>query len=153
MLKSNPFFLFLFILIIFSSFLTPTFAYHLGEGVHHPTPPSISYMTPNDQVFVGIKSENVECKPGLELHLKINGNPICIKESTFEKLIERGYPFSEKNSNLHPIQNNVIDDERELYERVLQYCENPPYPDSHVIVTYSNGTHFIDTQDCVWKKL
>jgi len=153
MSKTNPFFLFLISLTILSNLITPTFAYHLGEGVNHPTPPSISYMDPYDQVFVGIEPENVMCKSGLELHLKLNGSPICIKESTFEKLMQRGYPFSEKDSDLHPVQNNTIHDERELYERVLQYCENPPYPDPDVVVTYSNGTHLIDTQDCVWKKL
>lgn len=125
----------------------------MGEGVHHPTPPPMSYMSPNDQIFVGIDPENVMCKYGLELHLKKNGSPICIKESTFEKLVQRGYPFSEKDSDLHPIQNNTVDDVHELYERVLQYCENSSYPDPDVIVTYSNGTHLIDTQDCVWKKL
>jgi hypothetical protein len=153
MLKTNSFFLFFFSLTIVSGLFTPTFAYHLGEGVHHPTPPPISYMSPNDQVFVGIEPENVMCKYGLELHLKLDGNPICIKELTFEKLVQRGYLFSEKDSDLNSIQNNTINDERELYERVLQYCENPPYPDPDVIVTFSNGTHLIDTQDCVWKKI
>lgn len=54
---------------------------------------SLNSETPLKQLKIGIEPENVSCKNSLELHLKYNHNPICIKESTFEKLLERGYPL------------------------------------------------------------
>jgi len=62
-----------------------------------PTLSSLSStMSPYDQLLLGFESTAVECKDGLELHLKLDGKPICITESTFEKLVERKYPFLEK---------------------------------------------------------
>jgi len=91
-MKTNISFFPLFTLIILFSFLIPVFADHSGEG-HHSIPPPLSNMSPYLQFFLGYNTENIECKYGLELHIKTNGFPICVKESTFEKLIERAYPF------------------------------------------------------------
>lgn len=57
------------------------------------SPVLYSDMTPKEQLSQGVEPENVQCEDGLELHVKLNDTPICIKESTFEKLVERGWTF------------------------------------------------------------
>ncbi len=74
----------------------------LNEGIAHQelTPEMVNEMvkslspelkTPKQQTDVGILPSEVECKEGLELIFKYNGSPACVKPSTAEKLIERGW--------------------------------------------------------------
>jgi len=50
------------------------------------------YKSPRAQVRDGIESNEVVCKEGFNLLLKkSDGSPACVKESTVEKLIERGW--------------------------------------------------------------
>lgn len=67
---------------------------------------SIAYFPPPvKQVKAGTEPANVTCTEGLELVLKMsNGQPACIRPSSVEKLIERGWaihilPDYEKNEN------------------------------------------------------
>ena len=63
------------------------------------------YNPPLKQISDGIEPNQVSCTQGLELVLKMsNGNPACIKPSSVEKLIERGWaihvlPDYDKNEN------------------------------------------------------
>ena len=63
------------------------------------------YFPPLKQIQDGVKPTSVTCTKGMELVLKFsNGNPACIKSSSVEKLIERGWaihvlPEYEKSEN------------------------------------------------------
>ncbi len=48
-------------------------------------------LTPREQIKNGIIAENTICLNHLELIFKPNDSPVCIKPSTAEKLIERGW--------------------------------------------------------------
>ncbi len=49
------------------------------------------HLSPKKQFESGINLENIICKEGLELIFKQNNSPACVKPSTAEKLIERGW--------------------------------------------------------------
>jgi hypothetical protein len=52
---------------------------------------SMTWLSPRHQVAAGIDAQIVECREGLSLVMKTsNASPICVKEITAEKLIERG---------------------------------------------------------------
>jgi len=52
---------------------------------------NVSWISPRHQVAAGIDAENVECREGFELVMKVsNGNPLCLKERTAVKLVEKG---------------------------------------------------------------
>ncbi len=52
---------------------------------------NVSWISPRHQVAAGIDAENVECREGFELVMKVsNGNPLCLKEKTAAKLVEKG---------------------------------------------------------------
>ncbi len=60
------------------------------------------------QVFEGVATENVVCKPGLELIFKsYNGNPLCVKPETAKVLLERdmeyGIGWATKDPQTHKI--------------------------------------------------
>lgn len=48
-------------------------------------------LSPLKQIKEGITPENVVCKEGLELVLKISGQPACIQSTSVEKLIAWGW--------------------------------------------------------------
>ncbi|MFZ8908461.1 MAG: dienelactone hydrolase family protein [Nitrosopumilaceae archaeon] len=67
---------------------------------------AIAYFPPPlKQIQEGVEPTNVTCAEGLELVLKLsNGQPACIKSSSVEKLIQRGWaihilPDYENNNN------------------------------------------------------
>ena len=68
------------------------------------------FPPPLKQIQDGVEPDKVTCTEGLELILKLsNGNPACIKPTSSEKLIERGWaihilPDYEKSEN----NNSVI---------------------------------------------
>ena len=84
---------FAFLLLAVTSFDITEFSY--GE----------EYFPPLKQVQDGIKPTSVTCAEGMELVLKFsNGSPACIKTSSVEKLVERGWaihvlPDYEKSEN------------------------------------------------------
>ena len=52
---------------------------------------SLTWLSPRYQVAAGIDSEDVECRDGFDLVMKTsNGTPLCVKESSVEKLVKRG---------------------------------------------------------------
>ena len=88
---------FVILSIVYSSQL-----YDLSYGVAFFPPPL-------KQIQDGVEPTNVTCTEGLELVLKFsNGNPACIKPTSSEKLIERGwaihvlpdYEKSDKNNSM-----------------------------------------------------
>ncbi|HUU48353.1 MAG TPA: hypothetical protein VMW55_06190 [Nitrosopumilaceae archaeon] len=56
---------------------------------------SMGWLSPRHQIAAGIDAQLVECRDEYSLVLKTsNEAPICVKESTAEKLIERGIAIS-----------------------------------------------------------
>jgi len=56
---------------------------------------SMTWLSPRHQIAAGIDSDMVECREGFELILKTsNSAPLCVKESSVEKLIKRGIAIS-----------------------------------------------------------
>ena len=56
---------------------------------------SMTWLSPRYQTAAGIDSDMVECREGFELVLKTsNASPLCVKESSVEKLIKRGIAVS-----------------------------------------------------------
>lgn len=52
---------------------------------------SMTWLSPRHQVSAGIDAQMVECREGFELVMKTsNASPICVKETTAEKLVKRG---------------------------------------------------------------
>lgn len=50
--------------------------------------------SPKKQMKRGVGAEEIVCKVTLELIIRINGMPACVKTSTAEKMIERGLAFT-----------------------------------------------------------
>lgn len=55
---------------------------------------SIKVLSPKQQLKQGISPEEIICKEGLELIYKPNNSPACVKPSTAEKLVNRGWASS-----------------------------------------------------------
>jgi len=73
----------IFLIIFFSIMVFPVFA---------PSHPEyVGVDPPLKQVAQGIAPHQVICKQGLELIIKYNGSPACVKPETAEKLAERGW--------------------------------------------------------------
>ncbi len=52
---------------------------------------SMTWLSPRHQIAAGIDADMVECREGFALVMKTsNASPMCVKETTAEKLIERG---------------------------------------------------------------
>ena len=58
------------------------------EVMEHEVPVILS---PLKQMKEGIVSKDVVCKEGLELAFKLNGQAACVKATSIEKLITRGW--------------------------------------------------------------
>jgi hypothetical protein len=51
----------------------------------------MTWLSPRYQTSAGIGAEMVECREGFELVMKTsNASPMCVKETTAEKLVDRG---------------------------------------------------------------
>ena len=57
-------------------------------------PASAAVESPKKQMKMGISAENVICKAGLELVIRINGSPACVKPETAEKMQKVGMLFT-----------------------------------------------------------
>ena len=92
-----------FIIAIISSLILTIQVYDDAYGIAYFPPPL-------KQIQDGTDPSDVTCTEGLELVMKVsNGQPACVKPSSVEKLIERGWamhvlPDYEKNDN----NNSVI---------------------------------------------
>jgi len=48
-------------------------------------------LSPRMQTSSGIPADEISCKKGMDLVFKKSGNPACVKPSSVEKLLERGW--------------------------------------------------------------
>ena len=56
---------------------------------------SMTWLSPRHQTAAGIDAKMVQCHEGFSLVMKTsNATPMCVKESTAEKLIERGFAIT-----------------------------------------------------------
>lgn len=98
-----------FVIFLISSLIFSIHVYDYTYGVAFFPPPL-------KQIQDGIEPSNVTCNEGLELVMKFSsGQPACVKPSSIEKLIERGWaihvlPDYEKNDS----NNSVIFETGEL---------------------------------------
>jgi hypothetical protein len=66
-----------------------------GEFMDKAKDFAMTWLSPRHQVSAGIDAQMVECREGFELVMKTsNASPICVKETTAEKLIQRGIAIS-----------------------------------------------------------
>jgi len=90
--------------------------------------PQLAYFPPPlKQISQGIMPDNVTCTEGLELVLKkSNGLPACVKPSSVEKLIERGWAIHIL-PDYDPLNNNSEIFEEGMYDvktEFVTYFEN-----------------------------
>ncbi|MCE9651758.1 MAG: hypothetical protein K8Q89_01650 [Nitrosarchaeum sp.] len=63
-----------------------------GEDlVKHEEPVPIVIPSPLKQIKDGVMSKDIVCKDGLELAFKLNGQAACVKATSVEKLVTRGW--------------------------------------------------------------
>jgi len=61
-----------------------------GDEMMEPDVPTM-ILSPLKQIKDGVMSKDVVCKDGLELAFKLNGQAACVKATSVEKLITRGW--------------------------------------------------------------
>ncbi len=74
-------------------------------------PEILSQLPPLKQISKGILPENVTCKEGLKLIFKQNNSPACVKPSTAEKLIERGWTINKHSSESIILYSSKLNDD------------------------------------------
>jgi len=81
---------------IINSFKINNYKYDwYSEIVQESTTTSYEIQSPKKQLESGVTPENVICREGLELIFKSSDNsPTCVKSSTAEKLIQRGWTLN-----------------------------------------------------------
>ncbi|MCH9657751.1 hypothetical protein K0U27_03480, partial [archaeon] len=57
-------------------------------------PAAADIESPKKQMKNGVLAEKVQCNSGLELIIRNNGTPACVKPETAEKMQERGLLFN-----------------------------------------------------------
>ncbi|EGG42514.1 hypothetical protein [Candidatus Nitrosarchaeum limnium] len=60
------------------------------EMMEHEDAP-VMILSPLKQVKDGVASKDVVCREGLELAFKLNGQAACVKSTSIEKLVVRGW--------------------------------------------------------------
>jgi hypothetical protein len=64
-----------------------TFVLLIPSPIFAPSHPEyVGFQTPLKQIMHGISAEDVKCNIGLELFIKNNGSPVCLKPTTLEIL-------------------------------------------------------------------
>jgi len=86
----KKFVIFALIPLILSIGITPS----LSFADHH------MIMSPRKQMANGVAAEDVICKTGLTLMIRITGDAACVKPSTAEKLIATGWGTIEKQASM-----------------------------------------------------
>jgi len=79
--------------MFFSIFLISILMIGFSSSYAPSHPEYVGFEAPLKQVAQGIEPEAVTCNEGLVLIIKYNGSPACVKPTTAEKLIERGWAF------------------------------------------------------------
>ncbi len=57
--------------------------------------------SPRKQIKQGISAENVQCRNGLEIVIRTNAMPACVKSETVDKMQERGILFATKITKVY----------------------------------------------------
>ena len=52
---------------------------------------NVSSLSPLKQIKEGVEPENIQCKESLNLIFTSSGNPACVKETSIQKLVNRGW--------------------------------------------------------------
>ena len=52
--------------------------------------------SPRKQMVEGVLAQDIMCREGLELVIRTNGMPACVKPETIDKMFERGILFTTK---------------------------------------------------------
>jgi len=98
---------------------------------------SQTILSPRQQIEDGITPENIQCRDNLVLVLRSNGSPICIKESTVDRLTELSWeiiPVKNKNF-LNMINNSNTTDLYEKKEYKIKVIKNITEASEHKINT------------------
>ena len=78
-------------------------------------PVNAEVESPRQQMSKGISPENILCMEGLELVLRINGNPACVKPETAEKMQKIGILFSPiKFTDLNNVEKSLQATDKEI---------------------------------------
>ncbi len=78
-------------------------------------PVNAEIESPKQQMNKGVSPENILCREGLELVLRINGNPACVKPETAEKMQKIGMLFSMiKFTDLNRIEKSFQATDKEI---------------------------------------
>ena len=64
---------------------------YVNKSIDPVVYPDQQNLSPLKQFKSGITIENIKCKENLQLILKNNGSPACVKQESFSKLLERGW--------------------------------------------------------------
>ena len=58
-----------------------------------------NYLRPLQQGKVGIMPEDIICLESLQLLVGIDGKPACVKQSSVDRLVERGFTLAKSNND------------------------------------------------------
>ena len=80
------------------------FAFRCSEDAYPGKPCTINwteqnYLRPLQQHKVGITAEDTICLESLQLLVGIDGKPACVKQSSVDKLLERGFTLVKNNND------------------------------------------------------
>ena len=83
---------------------TCEFGFRCSEYAYPGKPCEISmrsseYLKPIHQSKVGFLPEETICLEKLQLLITLNNEPVCVKESSVEKLVERGFVVAKNNND------------------------------------------------------
>ena len=120
---------------IMGSIILPSPAQYCGvvEGFDKP------YLPPRNQIDNGMNPNSVKCNEGLILLQKYDGSPVCVTESTKQKLIERGWTrddsvLSKANTNCMTIKQS---------KEIASFFKTPTYlPEGYSHVCSRSGMPF-----------
>jgi len=63
----------------------------IGLTTEEPEKINLAPLAPLKQIKEGVEPKNIQCKESLELIFKSSGEPACVKETSVQKLISRGW--------------------------------------------------------------
>ena len=78
-------------------------------------PVNAEIESPRQQMNKGVNPENIQCKNGLELVIRTNGSPACVKSETAAKMQKIGILFTPlKFTDLNNVKNSFQDSNNEI---------------------------------------
>ena len=101
---------------------------------------NIDVASPYKQIQNGVIAEHVTCNGALEKLYKANGHPACVKSSSVEKLIQRGWTDNFVNAiSATNSQKQFLKSESYSYEEL---CGFPVTEQMHLKAIYDNSHRF-----------